>query len=218
MGLMQGLGRAVTRAGSSRKALIATGAIAGTAGLGSSIARPTLDAANEAAFSDPESDRAFLGSRGLSPGTLLDSTLGPGVAGAGTVAGAGLGALGGAALAGGVGAALRSSDIGRDINIPKNFSDDIPLIGGKKVPFGGTNLLKAGKMGSARGKLVMGGMAAVGGIVGAGFGAATYTKSYVNRNRDFFEQSPYNRGSAMQASSTNAYGDMVLGMHNSRRG
>jgi hypothetical protein len=57
-----------------------------------------------------------------------------------------------------------------------------------------------------------------GAIAGGAFGAATYSRSYVNRNRDFFQQSPYNRGSAMQAASTSAYGDMVLGMHNSRRG
>lgn len=219
MSLIQGLGRAVTRAGSSRSALIATGAIAGTAGLVSNTAGAALDATSEAAFSDPEADKYFVGSRGFGPGVMLDAALGPGVAAAGTAGGAGLGALGGAALAGGVGAALRSTEFAKDINIPKNFGDDLPLIGGKKVPIlGGQNLFKAGKMGSARGKLVTGGLAAAGALVGAGFGASTYTRSHVNRNRDFYQQSPYNRGSAMQAASTNAYGDMVLGMHNSRRG
>lgn len=58
----------------------------------------------------------------------------------------------------------------------------------------------------------------VGAIAGAAIGAGAGIASYVNRNRDFYESNPYSRGSAMQASSTGAYGDIVLGMHNSRRG
>lgn len=132
MSLIQGLGRAVTRAGSSRRALIATGAIAGTAGLISNTAGAALDATSEAAFSDPEADKYFVGSRGLGPGVILDSALGPGAAAAGTAGGAGLGALGGAVLAGGVGALLRSTEFAEDINVPKTFGDKLPLIRRKK--------------------------------------------------------------------------------------
>jgi len=214
MALMQGLGRAVTRAGSSRAALGGVAAVGLTAGLVNSTARPALDAANEMAFSDKDTDRYFLGERGLSPGTILDSTVGAGSAAAGTIAGGTLGAAGGGLLGLGIGSTLNETKLKKDINIPKNFAQDIPLIGGKEVPLvGGKNLLKAGIGG--RGKI---GMAAAGAIIGGGFGASTFVRSHVNRNRDFYQQSPYNRGSAMQASSTNAYGDMVLGMHNSRRG
>lgn len=211
---MQGLGRAVTRAGSSKAALGGIAAVGLTSGLVGSTARPALDAANEMAFSDQDADRYFLGERGLSPGTILDSTIGSGAAAAGTVAGGALGAVGGGLLGLGVGSAINEAKFQKDINIPKNFADDIPLIGGKKVPLvGGQNLFKGGVGG--RGKIAM---AAAGAVVGGGYGASTFVRSHVNRNRDFYQQSPYNRGSAMQAASTNAYGDMVLGMHNSRRG
>ena len=59
----------------------------------------------------------------------------------------------------------------------------------------------------------------MGGIaIGGAIGASATTKGNVNRNKELLNTSPYSRGSAMQASSTQAYGDMVLGMHNSRRG
>lgn len=111
------------------------------------------------------------------------------------------------------------AELSKDVNMPKKFAKDIPLVGGKDIPMvGGKKILSAGKIGKGRGRAVGMGLAAVGAIGGAAIGGTAYAKSYVNRNRDFFEQSPYSRGSAMQASSTNAYGDMVLGMHNSRRG
>ena len=214
MSLLQGLGRAVTRAGSSRKALYGVAGVAGLAGLGNTVTGAGMDAMQDVALGDPEADAAFLGGRGLSPGTILDSTLGPNVAAAGTIAGSAVGALGGGALGLGVGAMLKDTKFANDVNVPAKFSDNIPIIKGKKVPLiGGENLFKAGKGG--KGKIAMG---IAGAIAGAGLGATAYTASHVNRNRDFYRSSPYSRGSAMQASSTQAYGDMVLGMHNSRRG
>jgi hypothetical protein len=214
MSLLQSLGRAVTRAGSSRSAIIATAAIAGTAGMVSNTSGAVLDAANEAAFSDPNTDRYFLGERGLSPGTMLDASLGSGAAVAGTGIGAAVGAAGGAMLGAGIGGMLKDSKFANDINVPNKFAEGLPLIGGKKVPLiGGENLFKGGVGG--RGKILMAGL---GLAAGGALGASTYTASHINRNRDFYTQSPYSRGSAMQASSTQAYGDMVLGMHNTRRG
>lgn len=215
---MQGLGRAVTRAGSSKAALGGVAAVGLTAGLASSTAGSAVDALQDVGLGDPNADQYFLGGRGLSPGTILDSTIGSGAAQAGTAAGGVTGALAGGAIGYGVGSLLKDAKFENDINIPKNFVDDIPLIGGKKVPLiGGKTLLKGGvtpKIGG-RGKVAM---AAAGAIAGGTLGASTFVRSHVNRNRDFYQQSPYNRGSAMQAASTNAYGDMVLGMHNTRRG
>ncbi len=182
------------------------------AGLVGNSARSFLDLGNEAAFGDKDADRYFLGERGLSPGTLLDSTVGSGFAAGGTVAGGLLGAAGGAAVGMGASSMLKEAKFANDVNIPEKFADDIPLIGGKKVPMGGKTLFKGGVSSKARGLGLIG--AAVGGTIGA----SAFVSSHINRNQDFYKANPYSRGSAMQASSTGAYGDIVLGMHNSRRG
>ena len=214
MSLLQSLGRGITRAGSSRKGLYGVAAVAGLAGLASKTVHTGMDAMQDVALGDPEADKAFLGERGMSPGTVLDSALGPNVAAAGTGIGSAVGALGGGTLGLGIGGMLKDTKFAKDINVASKFADNLPLIGGKKVPLiGGQRLFKGGVGG--KGKIAMG---VAGAIAGAGLGAATYAASHVNRNRDFYRSSPYSRGSAMQASSTQAYGDMVLGMHNSRRG
>jgi hypothetical protein len=190
------------------------------AGLVGSSARSVLDLGNEAAFGDQDADRYFLGERGLSPGTLLDSATGSGFAAGGTALGGALGAAGGGMLGAGVASVLKDTNLTDDVKIPTKFADDIPLIGGKKVPLGGTTVLSANRGKGARSlaKMGRGGLIAAGIGVGAGIGASAFVASHVNRNRDFYKANPYSRGSAMQASSTGAYGDIVLGMHNSRRG
>ncbi len=138
--------------------------------------------------------------------------MGSGFAAGGTVAGGLLGAAGGAAVGMGASSMLKEAKFANDVNIPEKFADDIPLLGGKKVPMGGKTLFKGGVSSKARGLGLIG--AAVGGTIGA----SAFVSSHINRNRDFYKANPYSRGSAMQASSTGAYGDIVLGMHNSRRG
>lgn len=187
------------------------------AGILSSTARPALEVGNEA-IGDPNADRAFLGSRGLSPGSVLDANMGTGFAAVGTGLGSVAGAAGGGLLGVGIGSLLKDVDIEKDIKIASKIADDIPIIGGAKIPLGGKTLLKAGKMSGGRAKAAMFGLGAIGAVAGTAFGASQYARSYVNRNKDFFESNPYSKGSAMQASSTGAYGDIVLGMHNSRRG
>lgn len=149
---------------------------------------------------------------------MLDASMGSTAAIGGTVAGAAIGAAGGAALGMGLSSvattALKNTTI-KEANtiIPKA----IPLIGGKKIP---ESIIKAGVHSPK-----VRGFGAVGAIAGLAIGGSAYMRGYVNRNRDFMESNPYNRGSSMnsrgssmQASSTGAYGDIVLGMHNSRRG
>jgi hypothetical protein len=185
-----------------------------------------IDIGNQAAFGDEDADKYFLGSRGLSAGTVFDSSLGQTSAIAGTAAGATLGAAGGAAV--GMGASKVLTDSLKNTSIHNavsgtvmpplinagqstgKFPGNIPLIGGKNIP---KSLIKPG-MHSPK----IRGLGAVGAIAGAAIGGSAYMRSYVNRNQDFMQSNPYSRGSAMQASSTGAYGDIVLGMHNSRRG
>lgn len=189
------------------------------AGVVASSARSVLDLGNEAAFGDQDADRYFLGERGLSPGTVFDSKFGSGFTAGASLAAGGIGAVAGATVGIGGARALANASLKKDINIPKNFADDLPLIGGKKVPLiGGEKLFSAGKMSSGKGKAIIGGLGLIGGMIGAGIGGSAPVASHVNRNADFFKANPYSRGSAMQASSTGAYGDIVLGMHNSRRG
>jgi len=58
--------------------------------------------------------------------------------------------------------------------------------------------------------------AAIGGTIGAAVPVAG-VRAYTKHNRDFFTQSPYGRSSSANA-ELSAVGDIVLGMHNSRRG
>jgi hypothetical protein len=196
------------------------------AGLLKDVPGQAIDIGNEAAFGDEDADKAFLGSRGLSAGTVFDSTIGEGAMVGGTVAGGAIGAAGGGMLGMGVSKVLTDSLKNTNIHnavsgtvMPPlinagqstgKFPANVPLVGGKNIP---KSLIKPG-MHSPKVR----GFGAVGAIAGAAIGGSAMARSYVNRNRDFFESNPYSRGSAMQAASTNAYGDVVLGMHNSRRG
>jgi hypothetical protein len=144
-----------------------------------------------------------MGSQGLGVSGLIDATTGSGGGVAGTIGGAAAGGI-----FGGIGAAAAGSAL-KDVTLQNslNFPEKMPGLGGKTILKGGTAAkMSGGKLGVA------------GAIVGAAVGASAMTKGYVNRNQQFFKESPYAKGSAMQASSTQAYGDMVLGMHNSRRG
>ena len=190
---------------------LAMGGIFAAGAVGNS-ARSVLDLGNEAAFGDQDADRYFLGEKGLSPGSLVSSAVGSEFAAGATIAGGVVGAGAGAAVGMGASSMLKDAKFSKDINIPSKFADDIPLIGGKKIPMGGKTLFKGGVSSKAKGLGLIG--AAVGGAVGA----SAFVSGHINRNRDFYKANPYNRGSAMQASSTGAYGDIVLGMHNSRRG
>lgn len=82
--------------------------------------------------------------------------------------------------------------------------------------------IKGGLIGATLGTIAGG---TAGSAVGAGMIAGSVapplmaTGGYVRQNQRFFDESPYNgRRSATTASILNASGDIVLGMHNSRRG
>lgn len=123
---------------------------------------------------------------------LLGATLG---AGAGVTAGSGTAGL---AVGGGFGAAVGLTSLGTGI-----------YEGYKRG-----KTLKGALIGGGVGAVL--GMGVVGGTVAATAGPV---RNYVNDNRRFFDQSPYaGRTSANIANSLNASGDIVLGMHNSRRG
>jgi hypothetical protein len=174
--------------------------------------RSAVELNNQAAFGNDDADKFFMGEQGLSPSGLLDASTGSKAGVIGSIAGGiGGGALG---LALGKRANKGANEmlgeagkmLTKDVKIPE-------MIGKFKVPgIGGKTLLNAEIKGS------MHGLGALGAIAGAAIGGTALLRGHLNRNKEFLSQSPYSRGSAMQAQSTQAYGDMVLGMHNSRRG
>jgi hypothetical protein len=194
---------------------MAIGAVAGAAGFASKVGPAARDAALEVGLGDKDADRYFTGSK-LSARSLVGAGMGgklgtaiqmtspgdymktnpllpgapgvPGTLGQETIAGAGIGGL-----AGGIGGALLGAKSG----------------------------------GSTFGRVAKG---IVGGVMGAGMGAAIggaaplagagiATKGYMNDNQDFFSNSPYSRKGTQQImNDLGASGNIVLGMHNSRKG
>lgn len=201
------LGRAPTTIMSSRAAMGAVGVGALALGAGSKVGPATKDAALGAAFGDENADQYFTG-RDLNARTLVGSMMG------------GVG-----------GGMLQASAPGDFMATHAGF------------PGGGTGMLAAsaatGVMGGAAGGVtgsVLGGAIGgalsmgragkiagglMGGIAGAAMGGALPSAGviggHITNNQEFFRQSPYSTSSST-ASQLSASGDIVLGMHNSRRG
>lgn len=216
-GALAGAGKGITKVGSSRGALAAIGIGALGMGIASEVGPAARDAALDFSMGDPNADAAFTG-RKFSARYLTGSLLG-----------------------GGVGGAMR-------ISSPKDFLYENPMIPSSKGLYAGAGIAGAavgtvagGVLGSMAGKAV-GGLIGnkipfakkispiAGGIIGAGMGGSIgmlspaiaggiAAKSYIGDNQQFFNESPYApRSSLATSSALNASGDIVLGMHNSRRG
>lgn len=187
---MSGLGKSIYKGATSRTGagLIIGGAF--MAGMAKHAAPAARDAAMDVAFGNPDADKYFTG-RKLSPGVMADAMIPGGKSGTGVMALGGVGALFGAAVGGGIGQIF--------------------------------------------GKGVRGAIA--GGIAGGIALPTAAAGGYINRNKEFMLSSPYagNRRldrrtmeyipwreqrntSTQTASQLNASGDVVLGMHNRRRG
>lgn len=205
-GTAVGLGGALSDVASSKAGIAGVAIGAGAVGFGSSVGPAVKDAAFEAAFNDTEADRYFTG-RDLDARFL-----------AGT-------------LMGGVGGGLLQATAPGDYfaaNPPINsdtFAASIvaartatgPVTGGMGAAAGAFLGSGFGKTGSKIGKI---GGGLVGGVVGANLGIllpALGVGAYMNNNREFFQNSPYSTTRNTQ-NALNASGDIVLGMHNSRRG
>jgi hypothetical protein len=172
--------------------------------------RGAVELGNQTAFGNDDADKFFMGEQGISPSGLLDATTGSKAAGIGSIAGAvgggGLGLALGHYASKGSNEMLKGFKLANDVKIPET-------IGKFKIPgIGGKTLLKEGVEGS------MHGLGALGAVAGAAIGATALLHGNLKRNKQFFAESAYSRGSAMQARSAQAYGDVVFGMYNSRRG
>ena len=205
MALLNKIGKAVTRAGRSAKISAMGGgggigkaafgvALAGgtVAGL-SNVANAGIDNAMDIAFDNPQADRAVLGTD-LSPSLMLGE--------------AGLGPISGAA---------------RNVNALKygvNTGPGLPIAtaaGGSMLGGMGGAVLGFKKKG-IKGMFVGGAIGSViGGSVGGGMGIAP-TAAYLRENQQLLRESPFSNTSLVTADALNASGDIVFGMHNSRRG
>jgi hypothetical protein len=177
---------------SSPKALIGVGAAAGLMGASSVAGPAAMDAAMTTAFGDSNVDRYFMGS---------DTS-------ARFMAGSLMGGPMGTALA---------------LTSPSDFLGTHQPDLGPALPMATTGALGAAGagIGLAAGSGVKGRIAGAfaGGALGsiAGAGAGIYpTYKYASENREFLRSSPYST-SRSNALALNADGNIVLGMHNSRR-
>jgi hypothetical protein len=169
---------------------------AATAGILKEAAPAARDAAMEVAFGDPNADETFLG-RKLTPGAVFDAAVPGSHTGRNTI-----GAMGAGAMLGGAVGGLAGGAVG---GLAKGF--------------------KGGALGAA-----FGATAGLAGSAAMGIG-------YINRNERFINESPYvgtrrlnsdmtyggklynsRNTSSKTAQDLNADGNIVLGMHNLRRG
>lgn len=176
---------------------------------GMSVTGPAVkDAALEAAFGDSEADRYFTGRdldarffagslMGGVGGGLLQATAPGDYLAANPVMGsegAFMGSLFAARTAGGIVGSMPGAAAGS-------------FLGSSIGP-------KTARVGKVAGGLVGG---FIGGLVGAVIPVAGGIGGHLSANRDFYQNSPYS-SSRQTSQALNASGDIVLGMHNSRRG
>lgn len=203
MALLGKIGRSVESLANSK---LLMGTLVGGAvikGLSDTVGQSAISNAMDIAFDNPEADRAVLGTD-ITPSILMAEAAVPGLSQAARVAnveryGFNTGIVGpmtaGAAVGGAGGFLAGSLGAARIFSSPR-----AKAIAGA---FGGLTGVIAG--------------AGVGAGVGAG-GAFAHAAGYVRSNSQLMSQSPYSRSSLTTADQLNASGDIVLGMHNARRG
>jgi hypothetical protein len=189
------IGRSLT----SNKGMAALGVGFAGLGFGNSVGPTARDATLDVVMGDPDADVAFTG-RKISTRYLAGSAMG-----------------------GVPGLALRSSAP----NDYATFASPTPT-GNQAIATGavggvvgaGAGIAAGMKLGRGFfGKAVMAGIGGTTGVAVGGSVGLMETRKMIRDNQQFYSQSPYARNSSSSiANSTNAVGDIVLGMHNSRRG
>lgn len=195
-----------TMGGRTALGVLTAGAV--VKGLSDTVGQSAIDNAMEIAFDNPEADRAVLGTD-LTPSLLLGE--------------AGLGPISG--IARNVNAVQYGVNTGPGIPIAATAGGIAlgGMAGAKLSSMTATKMgmSRAGIRGAIAGGIVgsMGGIvgSVIGGGVGGSIGAAP-TAMYVNSNRQLLRESPFSNTSLSTADALNATGDIVFGMHNSRRG
>lgn len=201
LGKIGKLAGGMAKGAGNSKALAAT-VIGGSflAGMGSKTGEAAISGTMDVAFGTPDADNYMLGGRDLTPSLAMGALM-PGIAGmparlknAADLGMYGYGNTTAMAVAPftGAGMGMAIGAIGGQI-AKKN---KVPHIGGIRGALAG---------------------AVVGGAIGFAGAVQTATHPY-RSNPNLFRSSPYYNTSLSNAERLNASGDIVLGMHNTRRG
>jgi len=162
----------------------------GIRGFGDQVVPNTINAAMDVAFDDPEADMGVLGTN-LTPSMLYMKS-----------------GLPGQSIA-------RARNIDKTgINLGLTGSVMTPTITAALGAGAGAFMGRTFGVGTKKG-------AAIGGLIGGAFGAASVGNNIIgtaSRNRQILNQSPFYNQSLLTAERLNASGNIVLGMHNQRRG
>lgn len=201
--ILNATGRGLTMAGSNKGVLAGIGVGAFGLGMANTAAPAARDAAFDFALGDPNADVAFTG-RKMNARYLAGESIG-----------------------GPVGFGLRASspfEYGT-FSSPVPTAKEAIATGGIGAAVGlgvGVGMGSFAMNHFNKGKLLATGLAAAGAMIGGTVGASSglfATRSMIQDNQRFFSESPYARNrSTGTMGQTNAVGDIVLGMHNSRRG
>lgn len=200
LGKIGKLAGGVAQGAGNSKVLAAT-VIGGSflAGMGNKTGEAAISGTMDVAFGTPDADNYMLGGRDLTPSLAMGSLM-PGIAGMPArlknaadlgMYGYGSSAMVSAPLAG-TGMGLAVGAIGGQIAKKRG----VPHIGGVRGALAG---------------------AAIGGAIGLAGAVQAATHPY-RSNPNLFRNSPYYNTSLSNAERLNASGDIVLGMHNTRRG
>lgn len=187
--------------GAGNSKVLAATVIGGSflAGMGNKTGEAAISGTMDVAFGTPDADNYMLGGRDLTPSLAMGSLM-PGIAGMPArlknaadlgMYGYGSSAMASAPLAG-AGMGMAVGAIGGQIAKKRG----VPHIGGVRGALAG---------------------AAIGGAIGLAGAVQTATHPY-RSNPNLFRNSPYYNTSLSNAERLNASGDIVLGMHNTRRG
>ena len=178
----------------------------GIKGFYDQVAPATINAGMDVAFGDPQADRKVLGTD-LTPSLLYGASGLPGADYARMINPSKYG-LGG--KSGPIKNTARSAAVGGFLGGAAGTAIVAGAARAARSPVNPAQLMKKGAKGAAIG-------AAIGGAVGL-FGTVSSTAMTANANRQIMTQSPFYNQSALNAERLNARGNIVLGMHNQRRG
>lgn len=171
----------------------------GIKGFAGQVIPAGIDTAMDVAFDDPQADRAILGTD-LTPSIYLGARGPTGVRG--------------------IARGLNATRFGYGVANPAKSAI------GAGAGMGAMGALAGGALGYSRGGLkgaITGGVigALGGGVAGGALGAgssATLAYQTARANSQILNESPFYNKSALTAQRLNASGNIVLGMHNQRRG
>lgn len=198
MARLGNLGHSIGRAIGSKKIAAPLIAASFLGGITQKTGEAAISGTMDVAFGTPDADNMMLGGMDLSPSVAMGA-LAPGVFGS-------VGRIMNPISYGMYGEKTAATALG--------LGSAIGTVGGGYAGFRAGQSIKGKAFGSIAGAIAGG---TVGTMAGAGVIAGAVSAPY-RQSPAMFRNSPYYNTSLSNAERLNAHGDIVLGMHNSRRG